>query len=438
MIRYAPLTGKQADYLRHVPDSWLNVAEGGKRAGKNILNIIAFAMCLDKHKDKLHLAAGITSYNARMNIVDSNGFGLQHIFGKAARIGKYEGMEALFVQTAVGEKIVVIVGGGMENSGAKIKGNSYGMAYLSEVNECNRGFFQEVLDRTLVSADRKLFFDLNPKPPGQWFYREFLDYQDRRKEMGENPGYNYGHFTIWDNLSISAKAIKAVLDTYDKSSLYYQTEILGKRLSATGRIYQGFGNGILLDGKACRERQYMQYAIGVDVGGTDATVATLIGMTTGCKTLVVLDGYYHKQGDETGYTHDRYAAEIVDRIWQWTEIFPGLGEQCNVFCESADKLFRQALQNKLIKQGLRLHVYAAYKKDGILDRIRLVNMLINQERLFLHKGMTEWIEAFENACWSEKEKSVGEWVRVDDGSYPLDCLDSLEYAIQPYKAKLLQ
>ena len=30
------------------------------------------------------------------------------------------------------------------------------------------------------------------------------------------------------------------------------------------------------------------------------------------------------------------------------------------------------------------------------------------------------------------------WVRVDDGSYPVDCLDSTEYAIQPYKQELLE
>ena len=39
---YAPFDTKQAEYLKKTFTSWLNVAEGGKRAGKNILNIIAF------------------------------------------------------------------------------------------------------------------------------------------------------------------------------------------------------------------------------------------------------------------------------------------------------------------------------------------------------------------------------------------------------------
>ena len=41
-------------------------------------------------------------------------------------------------------------------------------------------------------------------------------------------------------------------------------------------------------------------------------------------------------------------------------------------------------------------------------------------------------EAYENAVWDADEKAKGEWVRVDDGSYPVDCLDSGEYGIQPY------
>ena len=55
-IPYAPLNEKQAKYIRDCADSWLNVAEGGKRAGKNIINLLAWAGCLENHPDRLHLA----------------------------------------------------------------------------------------------------------------------------------------------------------------------------------------------------------------------------------------------------------------------------------------------------------------------------------------------------------------------------------------------
>lgn len=78
----------------------------------------------------------------------------------------------------------------------------------------------------------------------------------------------------------------------------------------------------------------------------------------------------------------------------------------------------------------------SYKKEGIVDRIRLTEILINQGRYKIIHHLKPWIEAIENATWDDKKKQEGEWVRTDDGSYPVDCLDSSEYAVQPFKPRL--
>jgi hypothetical protein len=52
------------------------------------------------------------------------------------------------------------------------------------------------------------------------------------------------------------------------------------------------------------------------------------------------------------------------------------------------------------------------------------------------RHLVNLIEAIENATWDQEEKDKGEWVRTDDGSYPVDCLDSSEYSIQPFKKRL--
>ena len=85
-----------------------------------------------------------------------------------------------------------------------------------------------------------------------------------------------------------------------------------------------------------------------------------------------------------------------------------------------------------------MQIVPAYKKDGIVDRIRLGNILINQGRFFVVNHLKPWIEAYENAMWDDEEYEKGEWERIDDGSYPVDCLDSAEYSIQPYKESLLK
>lgn len=437
LIPYAPLTKKQADYIKQSNDSWLNVAEGGKRAGKNIINIISYATTLETHPDRLHLVFGVTLAAARMNVIDSNGFGLQHIFAGRCREGEYKNLNALFIQTKTGEKIVILAGGGKSNDAARIKGNSYGTAYGTEANECHQSFVQEVFDRTLASSKRQLFFDLNPMPPAHWFYRDILDYQDLLKERGENPGYNFGHFTIFDNLSITDEQLKIVLATYDKTSLWYQADIAGKRTAATGRIYTGYTyKEVVKTRDYLKDKKFIAFSIGVDVGGTDATVATLTAFTQRYEETILLDGYYHKQGKDSGYTHDKYAKEIVDKIEEWMNTYPSFFVSAHMFVESADKLFRQALKNELDRRGINLQVLPSYKKEGIVDRIRLTNILINQGRYKIMHHLKQWIEAIENATWIEDDREKGEWVRTDDGSYPVDCLDSSEYAVQPFKVRL--
>jgi PBSX family phage terminase large subunit len=440
MINYAPFDTKQSEYLKKSLTSWLNVSEGGKRAAKNVLNIIAFAENLETHPDKIHLAGGVTKATINMNIIDSNGFGLEHYFSGRCYTGKYNKMECLYIQTKTGLKVIVVAGGKDADDYRSIKGNSYGSIYITEANECHKVYIKEAMDRTIASTKRKIFFDLNPKPPKHWFYDEILDYQDELKERGENPGYNYAHFTIWNNLSISNEQIRTVTHTYDKTSMWYIADILGKRTAGTGRIYTAYKrNECIVNAKTIREKiKPMNFSIGVDVGGTDATCATLVGFGRGYIDTVLLDGYYDKQGKETGKTHNLYAKEIVNKIVEWVEQYPQVSAS-PVFAESADKLFRQSLANELVKRGLtRMLIVPSYKKEGIVDRIRLTNILLQQGRYFIANHLKKWIEAIENAMWSDDDYEKGDWVRIDDGSYPVDCLDSSEYGQHPYKLQLLK
>ncbi len=96
-------------------------------------------------------------------------------------------------------------------------------------------------------------------------------------ERGENPGYNYEHFTVFDNLSIQDDRLRAVLRTYDKSSLWYQADLKGKRTTATGRIYTGYTyKDVVITRDDIKDKRFIEFSIGVDIGGTDATVATKI------------------------------------------------------------------------------------------------------------------------------------------------------------------
>lgn len=439
LIPYARFNNKQVNYILRSQIAWLNVLEGGKRSGKNITNLVAWAMILDKHPDKIHLAAGYTKGTSRMNIIDSNGFGLKFIYKGRCREGLYQGIEALYIQTKTGEKVVLIVGGEKISDVARIKGFSPGTVYLTEVNEMNPYFVRETRDRIIASKDPKMFMDLNPKPPRHWFYADFLDPHMEAQAKDKYYGLNYAHMTIADNMSLSDKKLRDTLKTYDRDSQWFKRDILGLRTTAEGRIYTGYKyKDVAVTPEWIKEQQFIEFSVGIDIGGTDATVATITGFTPRYETTVLIDGYYHKQGINQEKDHADYAREIVAFIKPYTLVYPKLASSV-IFSDSADKLFRQALRKELDQQGLRnMSVTPSYKADGIEDRIRLMQILINQGRKKIKVGLEPWFNAYEQAVWDTDKYQEKEWVRVDDGSYPVDCLDSDEYSIQPYKPNLLR
>ena len=436
-IEYAPLNQKQINYIQKTRDCWMNVAEGGKRAGKNIINLIAWAGCIERHPDKLHLAAGVTIAQAKMNILDSNGFGLRFMFDGRSRVGKYNDKAAIYIQCGGVEKVVIFAGGSKVSDAPLIKGSSFGTVYISEVNECHPDFVKEALSRTLASRDRKIFFDLNPKPPRHWFYTELLDDWMDKWERGEDTRFNYGHFTILDNMSLSDAQIREALNTYNKGSVWYKADILGERTAASGRIYTSYDyDDTAISPEEISKMQFAELTVGVDVGGTDATAATLTGLTRGYDKVVHIDGMYHRQGIDNKMTEEKYARMVVDWLVPWVKVYPQIG---TIYADSANKLFRTALKNELVRRGMsRFSVVAFDKSDGILERIELSEMLLNQGRYKINRRMERWHEAYQNAVWSDKEYEKGEWVRVDDGSYPVDCLDSAEYSLYPLKRFLIK
>lgn len=428
----APLSQNQYEFFQRATYSWFNVAEGGKRGGKNVLTTLIFGSMLETHPNKIHLTAGVSGATAKLNIWDCDGYGLLNYFEGRCREGKYKDRDCMYVQTKTGEKIVLVSGGGKDGDEKLIKGNTYGMVYITEANECHPKFLKECFDRTLSSADRKIFHDLNPKEPEHWYYTEILGYHEEQQAQDDGYGYNYGHFTIADNMSLSTEQIKAVLKTYRKGTVWYDRDIRGQRVVAEGLIFRYFAehpDDFCVDDNECKSHTYSKRVMGIDFGGN------------GSKTTFYLTGYingYDKfrelDSDGLPITDDINSDDICDKFVEfYKRCKEEWGEIDWVFPDSASSTMINSLRARARQEGLPFNHITGCRKNKVEDRPRTWDLLLKTERLKINKKRCpHLINALSNLRWDEKNKDIPEDKNIgnindewDGANYTM--LDFIEY-----------
>lgn len=435
-IHYADFSNKHKAYIRAALKNKMNVAEGAIRSGKTIDHCIIAAMYLEKCRDKIHLASGSTIGNAKLNIGVCNGFGLENLFRGRCKWGKYRDNEALFLRTQTGEKVVVFAGGGKSDSYKRILGNSYGLWIATEINEhydsddSRTSFIKVAFGRQAAALYPLVLWDLNPCNPRHPIYEQYIDaYKD-----GYVGGYQYQHFTIDDNLSISEQRKEEIKSQYDPSSVWYRRDILGLRCVAEGLIYQDFADHpekyTIEDAKKWLRERGKRFSIishGVDFGGTgSATKFQCTGITPD-GYVVALDEEYidHNKKSVDPDDLNRMFAAFVRRV---TDVW-GYGQ---TRADSAEQILIRGLANTAKSEGLKTKVLNALKSP-INDRIKLTLLLMAQGRFFVTKKCPHLIDALSTAVY-DSTKTDDE--RLDNGTSDIDSLDAYEYSAEPWAKQL--
>lgn len=427
----APFSENQSAFFWRCFDNWFNVAEGGKRGGKNVLITMAYCAILEKHPSKLHLVAGVSTTTARLNILDCDGYGVSNYFEGRCREGQYKNRDCLYVNTPTGEKIILVSGGGKDRDERLIKGNTYGTAYITEANECHPNFIKEVFDRTISSPDRKVFHDLNPKAPGHWYYEDVIGFHEQQQLTDPDYGYNYGHFDISDNMSISDAQLRKILKTYDKNSVWYKRDILGQRCPADGLVYQYFADHtdeFLIDDplKWCEKngQRITTVMIGVDFGGTGSANKFQATGITGRGTVIALDEEYIKRDIDPDALNKAFSL-FVQRV-------SAVYGASQTRADSAEQILIRGLTHTVQKDRLRTTVKNAIKGE-INNRIRLSILLMAQKRFYISRKCPHLVSALQTAVYDPKKTDD---TRLDDGTSDIDSLDAFEYSIEPWAKQL--
>lgn len=444
------------DYIRKCQDNTYNILEGAVRSGKTVDHVLAFAKELCDTPDKFHLATGSTMANAKLNIGDANGFGLEHIFRGQCRWTSYKDNDALAIRgpyTNFKEKIVIFAGGGSSASYQKIRGNSYGMWIATEINLHHDNTIKEAFNRTIASHRRKIFWDLNPEHPKAPIYAQYIDkYAEKAQKGILKGGYNYAHMTLFDNINISEERREEIISQYDPDSIWYIRDILGERTIAEGLIYNKLATSIAAkDGKFRIEKKIAQAMarsgkiihinIGVDFGGNGsghAFVAT--GELQGYEKLIILKSRRYLEGEydpDTGKKILDIDPKALDELFiRFIEaVTKEYGFITKVYADSAESVLIRGFRTALVQSGHGDIKVVNAMKSKITDRIFATTALTAMNRLLITEDCESFEQAASMAVWDPKSLDLE---RLDDGTSDIDTLDAFEYSFERDISKFLR
>lgn len=400
----APFSENQMRFFWDCFDHWFNVAEGGKRGGKNVLITMAYCTILEKHPSKIHLIAGVSTATARLNILDCDGFGLKNYFEGRCREGVYQNRDCLYIKTATGEKVVLISGGGKAGDEKLIKGNTYGTAYITEANECSKTFIQEVFDRTLSSPDRKIFHDLNPKAEAHWYYQDVLNFHEEKLKANPKYGLNYGHFTIADNMSISDDQLRAVLSTYDRKSVWYARDILGLRKMAEGLVYPMFSREKhVIKGEIPYSSRH-RYYVSIDYGTVNPFAAGLWDYDPVSHKAIMIRELYYRGGSTNRTDNEGYYRMLKRLIGDIKIEYIIIDPSASSMVETIEKYAE----------------YLVVRADNdVLNGIQDVTKFLNLGLLLFHESCKETFKEFDQYSWDEES---GEDAVIKEFDHSMDMI----------------
>ena len=430
---------KHKEYIRRCVSCEFNVAEGAVRAGKTVDNVYAFAHELKTAPDRIHLATGSTVGNAKLNIGDCNGLGLEYIFRGQCHWGKYKDNEALYIKgpsTRFHQKIIIFAGASKADSFKKIRGNSYGMWIATEINLHHDSTIKEALNRQLAAKHLRVFWDLNPDNPNATIYTEYIDKYKKQAEEDKFPGgYNYMHCTLYDNMTISDERKRKIEAQYDPNSIWYMRDIKGMRVVASGLIYRRFADDISTKQFAFsldkKPTDLMEIILGIDFGGSGSAHAfTATAITRGYGAVIALASERIACKDEQGNQIEIDPEQLGIMFCNFCrKIISRYGYVTTVYADSAEQTLIAGIRSSLRRNGLGwIRVENALKTE-INDRINALVMLMAQGRFFyVGKECASLVTALCTAVWDSNE--ITKNVRLDDGTSDIDSLDSFEYTFE--------
>lgn len=392
------------------------IADGAIRSGKSVAMSLSFVIWAMSEFEACNFAmCGKTIGSFRRNVL----FWLKLMLrSRGYSVSEQRTENLVIVRRGSVENYFYVFGGKDERSQDLIQGITLAGVFFDEVALMPESFVNQATGRCSVDGS-KFWFNCNPGSPAHWFKTGWIDKRADKRLL-------YLHFTMDDNLSLTEAVKERYRGMY--TGVFFKRYILGEWKSADGVIYRQFADDperFVLDEVPA---DIFIGTMGLDFGGNgSAHAGCLVGITRGYRSIVILDEYYRKEVIDPG--------TLTDDVCGFVQCSQAQCRATSIWCDSAETVLIKGIRTEVFARHIPVEVRNA-RKDEIIDRIRLCDMLMSQGRFFIMRRCRHTIAALSEAVWDSKSPTRDR--RLDDGSTNIDSLDALEYALEPHANRLIE
>lgn len=261
-----------------------------------------------------------------------------------------------------------------------------------------------------------MLWDLNPSSPADPIYENYIDlYKEQYKG-----GYQYQHFTMADNLSISPERQKEIESQYVKGSIWYRRDILGERCIAEGLIYPMYeeakGEALFRLKTDGTSEFYDEIGLSIDYGTQNAFAAILWGRYDG--VWYAYKNYYYSGRKEGRQKTDEDYADDLDLLTE--DIVLQYGQKIEVVIDPSAASMKATLRKRS-----RYKVRDA--DNEVADGLRETATALQKGLIKIHPDLKDFWKEIAGYVW-DNTSGEDRPIKVDDHD-----MDALRYWVKTKK-----
>lgn len=406
VFKFKPFSKKQLKVLTWwLPESPVSdkegiIADGAIRSGKTLSMSLSFIMWAMETFDQQNFGmCGKTIGSFRRNVL----FWLKLMLrSRGYKVRDHRADNLVIVNKKDITNYFYIFGGKDERSQDLIQGITLAGIFFDEVALMPESFVNQATGRCSVDGS-KFWFNCNPEGPYHWFKVNWID-----KLIEKN--LIYLHFTMDDNLSLSERIKERYRSMY--SGVFYKRYILGLWVVAEGIVYDMF-DAVKHTVSELKDLITDNYYVSIDYGTQNATVFLLWCKNIQGKWICIKEYYYSGRDESKQKTDSEYADDLE-------EFLCGIKPKSIIMDPSAASFIAE-----LRKRGYKIRK----AKNDVIDGIRYVATLLNQEKIAFAKECKNTILEFNSYIWDTKASENGEDKPIKQHDHAMDAVRYFCYTI---------